>query len=95
MALVCELGQHKGSTKAPDFVRLRASYGHLDISFRRTLRVADNKDAQFLPRDFGPYPLYATENYGRLPASMRQKRGLFFPIHGIVPSSVGFGFSQG
>lgn len=82
MALVCELGKNKTSTRAPNFIRIRSFYGFLDIIFCRTIRVADNKEAMFLPPHLGLYPLHSVAEYPSLPSSIKDKGGLFFPVHG-------------
>ncbi|KAK4944959.1 hypothetical protein LTR66_014439 [Elasticomyces elasticus] len=81
MGLTCELGQHVSAAAKPaDFIRIRASNGFLDISLRRTIRVADNDGAMFLPPDLGPYPLHSVGQYKSLPSVMKERGGLFFPI---------------
>jgi hypothetical protein len=83
MTLICELGQHVSvSAKAADFVRIRAPGGFLDVSFRRTIRVADNEGAMYLPPDLGPYPIHSVPQYDRLPTAVKERGGLFFPVHG-------------
>ena len=81
MAMKRELGQHRGAT-GPDFVRIRSSYGFLDISFRSTVRVADNADVHDLPPDLGPKRLYETTNYPKLSSSVREEGGVFFSMCG-------------
>lgn len=82
MALTCGLGQHL-SAKTPDFVRTRSSYGHLDVSFRRTVRVTDSKDvASWLPPDLGPHDLYPISQL----TSDENPSGICFPVHGKLLS---------
>ena len=46
----------------------------LSISFRRTIRVADNDETNDLPPDLGPFPVYNTKAYkGTLPRDMSGK----------------------
>ncbi|KAJ0114002.1 hypothetical protein J7T55_010246 [Diaporthe amygdali] len=61
------------STKAPQ---------GLTISFQRTIRVPGNGAFSQLPPSFGAFPLYKVQDYAsRLPPSMMNKRGIFFPMH--------------
>jgi hypothetical protein len=83
MTLTCELGQHISVVaKAADFIRTRTPDGFLDISFRRTIRVADNEGATYLPPDLGPFPIHPVAKFDRLPTAVKEKGGLFLPIHG-------------
>jgi hypothetical protein len=81
MGLTCELGQHSG-TETPDFIRFRSSYGHLDVSFRRTVRVADNKEAHWLPPDLGAHQLYRVAEYPAMRKTIAAANGVFMPVHG-------------
>ncbi|KAF2839303.1 hypothetical protein M501DRAFT_1011167 [Patellaria atrata CBS 101060] len=55
---------------------------YLGISFRRTIRVADNEDTSDLPPDLGTFPLYAVDTYkNKLPESISEKGGVFFPMY--------------
>lgn len=54
----------------------------LVISFKRTIRVPDNKELSELPPDLGNFPLYKVQDYAdRLPKSMVEKGGAFFPMY--------------
>ncbi|RKL04793.1 hypothetical protein BFJ71_g3573 [Fusarium oxysporum] len=54
----------------------------LTITFRRTIRVPDNKNTSGLPPDEGIFPLFKIEDYARkLPLSMAQKGGMFIPMY--------------
>lgn len=64
-------------------VRLKnGTRDHLDISFRRTIRVPDNGKAYALPPDCGAFPVYSVNDYSkRLPQTMVAKGGVLIPIH--------------
>lgn len=54
----------------------------LEISFERTIRVPDNKALSRLPPSLDSFPLYKIQDYAhRLPQSMIDKGGVFFPMH--------------
>ncbi|KAH7227505.1 hypothetical protein BKA60DRAFT_653806 [Fusarium oxysporum] len=54
----------------------------LTITFRRTIRVPDNKNTSGLPPDEGIFPLFKIEDYARkLPLSMAKKGGIFIPMY--------------
>ncbi|RBA15399.1 hypothetical protein FPRO05_12473 [Fusarium proliferatum] len=54
----------------------------LTITFRRTIRVPDNKNTSGLPPDQGAFPLFKIQDYARtLPLSMAQKGGMFIPMY--------------
>jgi hypothetical protein len=54
----------------------------LTITFRRTIRVPDNKNASGLPPNEGIFPLFKIKDYARkLPLSMAQKGGMFIPMY--------------
>ncbi|KAF5661549.1 integral membrane protein [Fusarium circinatum] len=54
----------------------------LTITFRRTIRVPDNKNTSGLPPDKGAFPLFKIQDYARkLPLSMAQKGGMFIPMY--------------
>ncbi|KAF2502698.1 integral membrane protein [Lophium mytilinum] len=54
----------------------------LEISFRRTIRVPDNKQTSNLRPDLGAFPLYPVSEYAKaLPADMTRKGGLFLPMY--------------
>ncbi|KLO88628.1 uncharacterized protein LW93_4438 [Fusarium fujikuroi] len=54
----------------------------LTITFRRTIRVPDNKNTSGLPPDQGAFPLFKIQGYARtLPLSMAQKGGLSIPMY--------------
>lgn len=53
----------------------------LAISFRRTIRVPDNKELSKLPPGLGAFQLHKVQDYAdRLPQDMVDKGGVFFPI---------------
>lgn len=53
----------------------------LSISFKRTVRVADNGDTNDLPPDLGAFPVYQSSKYaGRLPDHLSRKGGFFIPV---------------
>lgn len=54
-------------------MRITAPTGHLDISFRQTVRIADNKDAHFMTPDLGAIPLYSVSEHPKLPAACSRK----------------------
>lgn len=59
----------------------------LRIRFHRTIPVPDNDDTHALPPSLGYFPLYKTGNYAeKLPLSMAQKGGVFFPMYRTLPS---------
>ncbi|CVK91361.1 uncharacterized protein FMAN_09498 [Fusarium mangiferae] len=54
----------------------------LTITFRRTIRVPDNKNTSGLPPDQGAFPLFKIQDYARtFPLSMAQKGGMFIPMY--------------
>lgn len=54
----------------------------LTISFKRTVRVPDNKVLSQLPPDYGDFALYKVQDYSeRLPRDMVDKRGVFFHMY--------------
>lgn len=54
----------------------------LEISFRRTVRVPDNKQVSYLPPDLGALPLTAVSQHAnKMPPGMSVEGGLFFPIY--------------
>lgn len=54
----------------------------LHISFKRTIRVPDNKQLSKLPPDLGDFQLHKVQDYShRLPRKMVEKGGVFFPMH--------------
>ncbi len=60
--------------------------GDLDISFQRTIRVADNQGHNLLPPSMGTFPLYSVANYYEtLPEDMASKGGIFFPMYREFP----------
>ena len=53
----------------------------LGITFKRTLRVADNDKSSQLPPCMGTFPLYKIRDYQeRLPEKIARKAGVFFPM---------------
>jgi hypothetical protein len=55
---------------------------HLNISFRRTIRIPEDGRVHKLPPDLGSFPLFNVENFkDRLPKEMVIKGGLFFPMY--------------
>jgi hypothetical protein len=56
--------------------------GDLTISFRRTVRVADTQESNYLPPDLGAFPLEAVSQHSnKLPRAMVAKGGVFFPMY--------------
>lgn len=55
--------------------------GELEISFRRTVKVSDNQNASDMPPDLGAFPVYPVACCGKVPDAMRQKGGVFIPMH--------------
>lgn len=54
----------------------------LRISFRRTIRVPDNKELSKLPPDLGGFQLHKVQDYTeRLPRNLVEKGGVFFPMY--------------
>lgn len=51
---------------------------HLDIDFRRTVRVADNADISDLPPGFDSFPLYEAAEYPNAPFP---RRDYFMPMY--------------
>ncbi|KAF4945245.1 hypothetical protein FGADI_12106 [Fusarium gaditjirri] len=60
----------------------RVTLDDLTITFRRTIRVPDNKFSAGLPPNEGKFPLFEVKDYARtLPLSMAQKGGMFIPMY--------------
>lgn len=54
----------------------------LSISFKRTVRVADNGSKNELPPDLGSLPIYRTKDFEtQLPEHMAGKKGYFIPMY--------------
>ena len=54
----------------------------LDISFQRTVRVADIGKTNDLPPSLGSFPIYKTTDYeDKLPKHMAGKPGYFIPMY--------------
>lgn len=54
----------------------------LRISFKRTIKVPDNKKSSALPPDLGNLPLYWVKSYLKtLPDDLIAKGGLFLPMY--------------
>ena len=52
------------------------------ISFKRTVRVADNNDTNHLPPGLGTFPIYRTDDFMKtLPRQMAAKGGFFIPMY--------------
>ena len=65
-----------------DIIHLNNQYSMADISFQRTIRVADGQDTSRLPPSLGTFPLYAVSAFEKqLPQTMAEKGGLFFPMY--------------
>ncbi|GKU05510.1 integral membrane protein [Fusarium langsethiae] len=63
----------------------------LEISFKRTVRVPDNKHANSLPPDMGEFPLFKVDDYAKnLPMNIAQKGGLLFPMYQREALWIGF-----
>ena len=73
---------NKESIEVSRAIGIRRIKQDLSLSFRRTVRVADNKSVNDLPPDLGSLPLYEVKNYeSKLPGPMAAKGGFFFPMH--------------
>ncbi|KAK4449069.1 hypothetical protein QBC34DRAFT_425823 [Podospora aff. communis PSN243] len=74
-----------GSTPEKGRYRLKNEHVYLDdlvISFRRTVKIPDNKHLSELPPSLGCFPLFKVEDYAnRLPADMAAKGGLLIPMY--------------
>ncbi|KAF7679239.1 transcription factor 3 [Alternaria burnsii] len=56
--------------------------GDLKISFRRTVRVPETKESNWLPPDLGAFPLKPVSQHSKsLPPGMAVKGGVFFPMY--------------
>lgn len=56
--------------------------GDLKISFRRTVRVPETKESNWLPPDLGAFPLKPVSQYSKnLPPGMAVKGGVLFPMY--------------
>lgn len=75
----CSVGPYNKDIQGPDHVCF--GDGELEISFRRTVKVSDNQNASDLPPDLGAFPVYPVSNFGKVPNAMRQKGGVFIPMH--------------
>jgi len=54
----------------------------LKISFRRTVRVPDISETNYLPPNLGAFPLEAVSRHSaKLPKAMIVKSGVFFPMY--------------
>ena len=53
----------------------------LKISFRRTVRVPDISESNYLPPNLGAFPLEAVSRHAKLPKAMIVKSGVFFPMY--------------
>ena len=59
----------------------------LEITFQRTVRVADGTDVSFLPPSLGTFPLYSTkDNQLNLPSHMVDEGGFFMPMYRMYKS---------
>lgn len=85
--LKVELVKSHRQRKAMDTIKVHRSGSRyeddaLEISFQRTLRVADNSTACELPPSLGTFPLYPVSKYQKsLPNHISSKGGLFFPMY--------------
>lgn len=75
----CSVGPYSKDIQGPDHVCFGA--GELEISFRRTVKVSDNQNASDMPPDLGAFPVYPVAWFGKVPNAMRQKGGVFIPMH--------------
>lgn len=81
LSLNCKLVSSNGKNKT---LRVFRHYQGecLDITFKRTIRVPDNKDSSYLPPDLGTFGLHAVSVYkDTLPPDMAAKGGVFFSIY--------------
>ena len=81
--LSANLSQSLKSGGVNDQISVNAwSAGKVSISFRRTIRVPDNDNENFLPPDLGAYPLYSVSSFQKtMPPEMVAKGGIFFPMY--------------
>lgn len=86
--LKVDLGPASGNSKlAKEYIsvgRTGLSQGllGLQVSFKRTLRVADNAGVCDLPPQFENFPIYKVADYvGKLPVDMANKGGVFLPMY--------------
>jgi hypothetical protein len=60
----------------------------LDISFQRTVRVADNGTMNSLPPSLGSFPIYSTAEYAHtLPGSFAETDGFFISMYRKIASN--------
>jgi hypothetical protein len=63
-------------------IMVQDSAGHLESSFRQTLRVPDDGTVHQLPPSLGPFPLFNVEKYRhKLPPELTMTGGLFLPMY--------------
>ena len=81
--LSAKLGKSSRYRQVQDVIQIGGEFDEqLKISFQRTIRVSDGKDASALPPSMGTFPLYlATHHQNTLPTVMRLKGGVFFPMY--------------
>lgn len=81
--LQCILTESSSFRKAKDTIHIsRSVTDNLDISFQRTIRVADGKGVSELPPSMGTFPLYSIAEYkDKLPAAMGAKGGAFLTMY--------------
>lgn len=80
--LQCELRASYAANNHRGIIHVNNQYSTVDISFRRTIRVADGQDTSRLPPDFGAFPLYAVSAFEKqLPQTMAEKGGVLFPMY--------------
>lgn len=85
--LIARLVKPTGNTGAYQAIHI-AKHGSnilpegLEITFRRTLRVADASQTYELPPGLAPFPIYSVNGQkGDLPKSVIDKGGVFIPIY--------------
>lgn len=85
--LTTKLTRGYSDSKHADIIQVKDVGTHgpregLRISFRRTIRVADNDEINDLPPGLGTFPIYRTSTYKTsLPKAMRGKEGFFIPMY--------------
>ena len=83
LELQATLGESMDSLGSNDMVHVHCTRGdELFITFARTIRVPDNEGHSQLPPDLGTFPLHSVADcQGKLPQTMADKGGIFFPMY--------------
>ena len=82
-ALTAQLSCSKYEGHANDTIKVvDGTSDSLKISFKRTIRVPDNNENNFLPPSLGDFPLYSVANYRKtLSPQILAKGGIFLPMY--------------